>query len=98
MISVPVRSTDAAAQNLTQRVALFLTQLRLASHGRLVVNARGGVLTLTGLVPTWHQRQRIIAAASKVAGVTHVNDQIEVANADQIEVANAVAESEAAMV
>ena len=82
MISVPVRSTDAAAQNLTQRVALFLQQLRLAPHGRLVVEARGGVLTLTGLVATWHQRQRIIAAARQVAGVIHVIDQMEAAESE----------------
>jgi osmotically-inducible protein OsmY len=86
MISVPVRSADAAAQNLTQRVALFLSQLRLTPHSRLVVEARGGVLTLTGVVPTYHQRQRIVAAARQVAGVIHVVDQME------------VEESEAAMV
>jgi len=86
MISVPVRSTDSASQDLTQRVALFLQQLRLTSHSRVVLDARGGVVTLLGQAPTFHQRQRILAATRQVAGVVQIIDRLE------------VAESEAAMV
>jgi len=84
MISVPVRSTDAASQDLTQRVALFLQQLRLTSYSRLVLEARGGVVTLAGLVPTFHQRQRILAATRQVAGVRQVIDRLEVAESEAV--------------
>ena len=79
MITIPVRSVDPSAQDLLQRVALFLQQLRLASSSRLKLEAQGGVVTLAGEVPTFHERQRIYAASRRVAGVVQVIDRLEVA-------------------
>jgi len=78
MITIPVRSVDPAWQDLLQRVALFLQQMRLASSSRLKLEASGGVVTLAGEVPTFHERQRIYAASRRVAGVVQVIDRLEV--------------------
>src|SRR5262245_30494492 len=79
MITYPVRATDEASQELLQRVALFLQQQRLAARGRLILEARCGVVTLAGAVPTFHERQRIYAASRRVAGVVQVIDRLQVA-------------------
>lgn len=78
MITLPVFSVDPASQDLQQRIALTLQRRQLAFGGRLRIEAQDGTVTLSGLVPTFYQRQLIYAATRKVAGVTKVIDQLEV--------------------
>lgn len=78
MISLPLHSIDNASQDLQQRIALNLQSRQLAFGGRVRIEAKQGTVTLSGLVPTFYQRQLIYAATRKVAGVTKVIDQLEV--------------------
>lgn len=78
MITLPTRSSDLTAYDLQYRVALFLQQHRLASGARLRIEADRGVITLSGQVPSFHQRQLIHAFTRRVAGVVQVIDELEV--------------------
>src|SRR5262245_25739839 len=65
-------------QDLQHRVALFVQQRQLTLGAKITISARRGVVTLKGTTKTFHQRQLLIAFASKVAGVVRVNDELEV--------------------
>jgi hypothetical protein len=56
MIAQQLRSTDNQSRDLEQRVILFLQQRHLVFGCRLWVEAADGVVTLSGRVPTFHQR------------------------------------------
>jgi hypothetical protein len=64
--------------DVERRVALFLEQRRLTCGTRLAVVANRGVVTLRGTVPTFHQRQLLIAFARRVAGAVQVIDELDV--------------------
>ena len=78
MITLSTHAADPAAYDLAYRVALFLQQRRLAAGSRLRVEARGGTITLSGQVRSFHQRQLIHTLARHVAGVLQVIDELEV--------------------
>lgn len=78
MITLPINTSDSASRDLQQRVALHLQNRQLAFGGRVRIEAKHGIVTLSGLVPTFYQRQLIYAATRTVAGVTKVIDQLEV--------------------
>ena len=78
MIALPQNSTDLQSHELQSRVALFLKQRQVTVGGRVVVSADRGVVTLSGQVPTYYQRQLVFTLASRVAGVVRVIDQLEV--------------------
>ena len=78
MITLPARSTDPNAYDLQHRVALFLQQHRLSTGAQLRIEADRGVITLSGQVPSFHQRQLIHSFARRVAGVVQVIDELAV--------------------
>ena len=78
MIAQQLRSTDNQSRALEQRVILFLQQRHLVFGCRLWVEAADGVVTLSGRVPTFHQRQLVYAFTRRVAGVLQVVDLLEV--------------------
>ena len=80
MIALPTLPADQQSQDLQQRVALCLYQRHLTFGSRLQIEARGGVVTLSGQVPTFHQRQLIHSFTRRVAGVIQVIDQLKVAS------------------
>jgi hypothetical protein len=70
--------TTSADHDLAHRVLLFLQQRRLARPGRISVSASRGVVTIRGLVSTFHQRQLVVSAASRAAGAGQIVDELEV--------------------
>lgn len=78
MIAHAFRTTDEQSAALEQRIILFLQQRHLVFGCRLWVEAKDGVVTLSGRVPTFHQRQLIYAFTRRVAGVLQVIDLLEV--------------------
>lgn len=78
MIALSQNSTDLQSHELQSRVALFLKQRQVTVGGRVVVSADRGVVTLSGQVPTYYQRQLAFTLASRVAGVVRVIDQLEI--------------------
>lgn len=78
MITLPFAATTPADRDLQQRVALFIQQRQLSKGARLTILAHRGVVTLAGLVPTFHQRQLLFSLARRVAGVVQVQDELEV--------------------
>ena len=69
----------SADRDLQYRVALFVQQRQLTANARVKVQARRGVVTLRGTVPTFHRRQLLYAFARRVAGVVNVVDELDVA-------------------
>ena len=69
----------SADRDLQYRVALFVQQRQLTTNARVKVQARRGVVTLRGTVPTFHRRQLLYAFARRVAGVVNVVDELDVA-------------------
>jgi osmotically-inducible protein OsmY len=65
-------------QDLRQRVAAFLAGQHRPSLRHLNVDAREGVVTLRGNVPTFYERELSVRLARRVAGVVQLNDQIVV--------------------
>lgn len=78
MIAQAFRTTDEQSRALEQRVILFLQQRHLVFGCRLWIEAADGVVTLSGRVPSFHQRQLIYAFTRRVAGVLQVVDLLEV--------------------
>ena len=78
MTAFPNHSVDAASHELERRVIQFLQQRHLVFGCRLWIEAQDGVVTLSGRVPTFHQRQLILAFTRRVAGVIQVVDRVEV--------------------
>lgn len=70
--------TTAADRDLQQRVALYIQQRHLARGSELKILARRGVVTLIGVVSTFHQRQLLQSLVRRVAGVVQIQDELEV--------------------
>jgi BON domain len=51
----------------------------------LTVRARCGVVTLAGIVPSFHHRQLLFSLARRVAGVVQVKDELEVEAYEDLE-------------
>src|SRR5438477_510594 len=88
-MSVPL-PTVLSDDDLVHRVRLFLHQQRLINGARLLIETRRGAVTICGVVSTFHQRQRIVSAARRVAGVSQIVDELQV---DPPQVARASARS-----
>jgi osmotically-inducible protein OsmY len=73
---------DPPSHDLAQRVSLFLRAQTLAVGRPLDISATGGVVTIRGCVPSFYQRQLVLALARRVAGVLQVNDGLHVATPD----------------
>jgi hypothetical protein len=76
--TITAAPASAADADLARRIALFLEQRRLTSSNRLTVAADRGVVTLRGTAPTFHQRQLIVSATRRVAGVIQIMDELDV--------------------
>ena len=85
MITLPLATTSPADRDLQHRVALFIQQRQLSRGARLTVRARRGVVTLAGVVPSFHHRQLLYSLARCVAGVIQVQDELEVAELDDLD-------------
>lgn len=84
MITLPFANGTSTDRELQHRVALFIQQRQHPRGARLSVRARLGVVTLAGIVPSFHQRQLLVSLARRVAGVVQVYDELEVeARADE---------------
>jgi osmotically-inducible protein OsmY len=71
--------TDAASrydQDLQQRVHSFLNGQHRPALRDLNVEAREGVVTLRGNVPTFYEREITVRLARRVAGVVQLVDEI----------------------
>ena len=83
MITLPFANATTSDRELQHRVALFIQQRQLSRGARLKVSAHRGVVTLAGVVPSFHHRQLLVSLARRVAGVLQVEDELEVeADAD----------------
>lgn len=79
VLSSPAQYIVSADRDLQARVALFIKQRQLHRGADLTILSHRGVITLLGLVPTFHQRQLLRSLVSRVAGVVLVQDELEVA-------------------
>ena len=62
--------------DLAHRVRLYLARVGHRPVQVVKVEARDGIVTLRGRVPSYYIRQLAVACAQRVAGVRTVNDQI----------------------
>jgi osmotically-inducible protein OsmY len=65
-------------RELRTRVVNYLFGQHVSDLRHLDVEARRGVVTLRGLVHTFHQKQLCLNCCQRVAGVLRIDDQIEV--------------------
>ena len=79
MIFAPTNS-KTADRDLQQRVTNYLFGQHVSDLRHLDVEARRGVVTLRGQVHTFHQKQICLNCCQRVAGVQHIDDQIEVSS------------------
>ena len=68
-------------QATANAVASTLKSSRSLSAYRIEIEAREGIVTLTGTVPNTNQKAEAVALASRTAGVTGVVDQIKLIDA-----------------
>ncbi len=79
LVSAPALAQAPANQNqaTANAVASALKTSKSLSAYRIEIEAREGLVTLTGTVPNVAQKQEAIALANRVAGVSGVVDQIK---------------------
>lgn len=65
-------------QKLAQRVERILADQHFPTIRRLSVDVYDGVVTVTGQVTTWHEKQVAISTCQQVPGVDSLVDQIDV--------------------
>ena len=78
LLSPPAIETSDDEQ-LARRVRNFILARVLPAANFVEVDADGGIVTLTGRVGTFYQKQLWLNGAQRVAGVRRVVDDIEVA-------------------
>lgn len=71
-----VEATSRYDNDLQQRVRSFLTGQHRPALRNLNVEAREGVVTLRGNVPTFYEREISVRLARRVAGVVQLVDEI----------------------
>jgi hypothetical protein len=76
----PSATADTALQ---KRVVAYLATRSFHSFRRLAVRADRGVVSLSGRLDSYYQRQVAVASARRVAGVTTIVDRIVVASVSQ---------------
>lgn len=72
------KAFDRLDRELERRVTNFLTQ-HFPRLRTVEVVARQGVVTIFGRVNSFYERQLCISCCQRVAGVTALNDKVEVA-------------------
>lgn len=82
LATLPTLPVNSADRDLQQRVSLFIQQRQLSRGAQLTVLAQGGVITLSGIVTTFHQRQLLHSLTRHVAGVVQVRDELDVRTLD----------------
>jgi osmotically-inducible protein OsmY len=65
-------------RDLERRVKGFLKHQHFASLRKIEVNSQSGVVTISGRVNSFHERQLCINCCQRVAGILGLNDRIEV--------------------
>jgi osmotically-inducible protein OsmY len=65
-------------RDLERRVKGFLARQHFASLRSIEVNSQSGVVTISGRVSSFHERQLCINCCQRVAGVLGFSDKIEV--------------------
>lgn len=78
LLSPPALETSDNEQ-LARRVRNFILARILPAANFVEVDAYEGIVTLTGRVGTFYQKQLWLNGAQRVAGVRRVIDEIEVA-------------------
>jgi osmotically-inducible protein OsmY len=82
LATFPTFAVNPADRDLQNRVSLFIQQRQLSRGAHLTVLAQGGVVTLSGVVATFHQRQLLHSLTRHVAGVVQVRDELDVQTLD----------------
>lgn len=82
LATFPTSTVTPADRDLQHRVSLFIQQRQLSRGAQLTVLARRGVVTLSGIVTTFHQRQLLHSLTRHVAGVVQVRDELDVQTLD----------------
>jgi osmotically-inducible protein OsmY len=67
-------------QDLTRRVRSFLADAHMPGLRHLAVEASNGIVTVSGQVRTYYEKQLGSMRARRVAGVVKLIDQIRVAS------------------
>jgi osmotically-inducible protein OsmY len=76
----PVRMQDAEFdRELSLRISRFLMARHVPAARLLKVDVQGGVVTLSGTVRSFYQKQLCINCCQRVAGVIRICDELEVA-------------------
>jgi len=71
-------SNASIDRDLIKRVRGFLTRQHLPSLRSIEVDAAAGVVTISGRVKSFYERQLCIHCCQRVAGVVKLNDRVEV--------------------
>ena len=78
-LSSPPAMQTSDDEQLARRVRIFILARILPTANFVEVEADDGIVTLTGRVGTFYQKQIWLNGAQRVAGVRRVIDEIEVA-------------------
>lgn len=79
MVSTQARPVELDRdEDLKRRIVSFLLGQHMAGLRRLEVAVDKGVVTISGRVRSFHQRQLCIFCCQRVAGVSAVIDRVEV--------------------
>lgn len=74
---------NGADSELQRRVLNFLMGRNVPELRAVEVTATAGAVTLRGRVHSYYQKQLCLSCAGRVAGVSRVVDQVDVASYDQ---------------
>jgi hypothetical protein len=80
------REHDPSDLDLISRIGIALTSRQRFSWRVIRVIADRGVVTLQGIVPTYYDRQVIVAVTQHVAGVRRVEDKLTIASPSAAEI------------
>jgi hypothetical protein len=69
---------ETADADLLLRIGLALAARQRTAWRVVRVGARGGIVRLEGVVPTFYDRQLIVAVARHVAGVLRIEDELAI--------------------
>jgi len=77
--SLAVETDSVQDSDLSRRVVSFLNEAHMPGLRHLAVEANNGIVTLSGQVRTYYEKQLGSQRARRVAGVVKLIDQISVA-------------------
>lgn len=64
--------------DLKQRVENFLRQKKVMRRDNVCIEVNKGLVTLDGRVRSYYEKQLFLSACQRVAGVMHIEDNIDV--------------------